>query len=63
MLQENFYKFIQMKGRVSARNVSILTVGFNGFSACTRSNTSRLSGEGLSNDVSRVNRHLGGIWE
>lgn len=39
-----------------------LTVGFSGFSACTRSKTSRLSGDGLSNDVSSVNRHLGGIW-
>ena len=39
-----------------------LTMGFNGFSALISSKISKLSGEGLSNDASKVKRHLEGIW-
>ena len=52
---------IKLTGCKKERQASGLTMGFSGFSARTRSNTSRLSGDGVSSDVSRLNRHLGGI--
>ena len=49
------------KANVHKVSNSFVTMGFSGFSALTRSNTSKLSGEGLSNEASKENRHLEGI--
>ena len=49
------------KANVHKAPNSFLTMGLSGFSARTRSNTSKLSGEGLSREASKENRHLEGI--
>ena len=59
-------KKVQLITLASAFNYCVkhhfLTMGFNGFSALISSKISKLSGEGLSNDDSKVKRHLEGIW-
>ena len=49
------------KANVHKVSNSFLTMGLSGFPARTRSNTSKLSGEGLSSEASKENRHLEGI--
>ena len=49
------------KANVHKAPNNFLTMGLSGFSARTRSNTSKLSGEGLSSEASKEKRHLEGI--